>query len=193
MSASEPTWVFAYGSLVTDGPALAEPSGMTPRLAELSGVVRSWGVAMENRDPIHDPKHYVDRETGERPGVCVAFLDIAEREGGGVNGTLIPFTGSEPLADLDVREQNYERRMVSRGQISAEGEVRGDIYVYAGLASSRERCGRAAREDRLVVGDEYLEYVIAGFSSLGPGALDRFWATPDADMPPVEALALASA
>ena len=71
-------YVFGYGSLAAD----RHQEGF---IAQLPGFARGWGVAMDNRRDLPGYKWYAD-QSGRRPEVFVAFLDIAECPGGQVNG-----------------------------------------------------------------------------------------------------------
>ena len=92
--------VFGYASLL----ALEEGAP----LGRLHGYRRVWGVAMNNWEGGETAKHFLDRRTGERPRVRVAYLDIQPSEASAVNGVAIP-VDAERLSELDAREINYER------------------------------------------------------------------------------------
>lgn len=158
-----PDLVFGYGSLV----GLAEPAA---RLGRLRGFRRSWGAAMDNWEPVNDPKHFLDRETGERPRVRVAYLDVCEREGSSVNGLAMPVDEAR-LAALDAREVNYERVDVSA---AFEPAVPGRVFAYLGTAAARERCRAGAAEANICVSVDYVVAVRRAFAALGEGALAAF-------------------
>lgn len=132
--------VFAYGSLTAAG---GEP-------ARLAGFRRVWGVAMDNAVDLPAYKHYVDPDTGERPAVCVAFLDLVEDPDAAVDGVLL---GAPDLEALDRRERNYERRDVSDRFGS------GRVWTYTGRPESRARLRHALAAGTLVVQRAYLELV----------------------------------
>ena len=98
-------YVFGYASLV----ALEDADALPGRLR---GFRRHWGVAMNNWEGGEDAKHWLDRETGERPHIRVAYLDICERPGSAVNGLALPVDATR-LDALDAREINYARIEVS--------------------------------------------------------------------------------
>jgi cation transport regulator ChaC len=154
-------WLFGYGSLLPAGVA-ALPAGAVP--CRLSGWQRWWGVAMDNTRDIPGYKHYLTPE-GARPGVMVAFLDIAPRPDGLVNGVAIPVDESE-LPGLDRRERNY-RRVEVGDALGAPLPGGGPVWAYVGRRSSRERAARGRREGRLVVARGYCERVAEGFEVLG--------------------------
>jgi Gamma-glutamyl cyclotransferase, AIG2-like len=150
--------VFGYGSLVAGG----------SRPATLPGWRRTWGVAMDNRVDLPGYKHYEVPGTGERPAVCVAFLDI-ERDGGAeVPGVVVELDEGGVLA-LDARERNYLRTDV---QTSA-----GRALAFAGRRAARARRRRASEAGRCVVQRAYLERVRAGFAALSSDGAERFEAT----------------
>ena len=130
--------MFAYGSLVEGAEPLVVP-----------GYRRRWQVAMDNSLDIPGYKYFVDAQSGERPRVMVAFLDLAADAdpAATVNGVLVPHT-----AALDVRERNYRRREIATG-----------IHAYVGTSEARERFAAGPT----VIARAYLESVRAGFAALG--------------------------
>jgi cation transport regulator ChaC len=154
-------YVFGYGSLAAPAP--------DAYVTELRDAVRVWGVAMDNRRDLPGYKYYVLAGTEERPRVCVAFLDLADRPGGAVNGVCRK-VGAETLAWLDRRERNYARVDVS----DRVGLARGRVWAYAGLAESRERLRAARGEGRAVIARGYHDAVLRGFEALGDVELARF-------------------
>jgi hypothetical protein len=156
-------WLFAYGSLVADGPPLAtrtpHPDGM---VADLRGYRRVWGVAMDNTVDIPGYKYYVDPSSGRRPDVRVAFLDITPDPTCAVNGICRPITARE-LADIDVRERQYVRIEVS----DAISSIDATVWTYAGSAFGRSNRRDGDRTDRTVVAREYLDAVVDAFARLG--------------------------
>jgi hypothetical protein len=146
-------YVFGYGSLA----AVRRDQGFT---AQLRGYARGWGVAMDNARDLPGYKWYAD-ESGKRPAVFVAFLDIAERPGAAVNGLCLPVSDSE-LPGLDARERNYRRVDVSDA-IGAGARV----WVYVGAEEGRERLRRGRTAGTAVIARDYLESVRGGFRALG--------------------------
>ncbi|MCW2989880.1 MAG: gamma-glutamylcyclotransferase [Solirubrobacterales bacterium] len=133
--------VFGYASLT------AAAGG---RAARADGLRRAWGVAMDNRLAIPGYKVYEDPQTGERPAVHVAFLDVIDDPGAVLDGVLL--TVDEPaLAALDRRERNYDRRA-----IEVEGEP---AWVYVGSAAGRGRFAEGLAAGTLVVDSDYVAVV----------------------------------
>src|SRR6201999_666753 len=92
-------------------------------VADLLGLRRIWGVAMDNRRDLPGYKYYTDRQ-GRRPEVFVAYLDLvadetasahpapAARSAHNVNGVCLAVDDAT-LEQLDRRERNYERTDIS--------------------------------------------------------------------------------
>jgi hypothetical protein len=141
-------YVFGYGSLVAQG-------GWA---CALRGHRRGWGVAMDNARTIPGYKYYVDADTGERPEVFVAFLDVQPAdESDGANGLVFPVTAKE-MAVLDHRERNYDRVDVTDLIDPPPGG--GRVWTYAGSAEGRERRERGLAAGTLVVSAEYARSVV---------------------------------
>jgi hypothetical protein len=119
------------------------------RVATLRGYERRWQVAMDNRVDLPGYKYYVDSRTGERPPVCVAFLDLAPVPERSVKGVIFE---AADLDALDDRERNYARREVMEG-----------VVAYIGTPDARERYRRGPT----VVCAEYLESVQSGLEQIG--------------------------
>jgi hypothetical protein len=171
--------VFGYGSLV----AVTNE----PVIARLAGFRRELGVAMDNAVDLPGYKYFVRADDGSRPGVFVAFADLAEtgREvpGPAVNGVLLP---TPDLTALDARERNYER-------VDVSGEVEGAppgarVWAYVGSASGRARFARGRVAGTLVVARAYVEAVQAAFRGLGPVEHRAFLESSDLGGVPVMAL-----
>jgi len=148
--------IFGYGSLVLD-------DGGRGTLARLRGHRRVWGVATDNVRAIPGYKMYLERSSGSRPAVYVAFVDLERREGSAVSGLVRPVS-EEQLEELDRRERNYDRVEVT-GQI--EGVEQGRVWTYRGSAEGRERLRRGLEAGTAVISRDYLEKVLAGFELLG--------------------------
>jgi hypothetical protein len=165
--------VFGYASLV----ALHGPAALPGRL---HGFRRYWGAAMNNWEGGDEAKHWLDRETGERPHVRVAYLDIELREGSAVNGVAIPVDG-ERLAAIDAREINYERIDVSHAfkptEPSPAGSLR--VFTYVGLDAARERCSQGTVEGNVCISRDYVASVRRAFDRLDGEALAEFDRTTD--------------
>jgi hypothetical protein len=117
---------------------------------------------MDNAQDVPGYKHYRTPD-GERPDVMVAFLDIAPRADGVVNGVAIPVDEAE-LPGLDRRERNYRRVEVTD---SLDRRLPGPVWAYVGLRASRERAVAGRRAGRLVVASSYYERVTEGFDVIG--------------------------
>jgi hypothetical protein len=163
-------FVFGYGSLAGEPPP-AHP-GANRRfheagfVAELPGLVRGWGVAMDNRRDLPGYKYYTAAD-GTRPAVFVSFLDVSEGEGV-TNGLCLPV--DEPtLAVLDRRERNYARRDVS-DLAGTPGGVR--VWIYVGTADARARLGDGRAAGTAVIDAGYLRSVRAAFAALGEAELE---------------------
>lgn len=176
-------WVFGYASLVAlRQPVAVDGEERAPLPGRLRGYRRLWGAAMDNWDAVNDPKHFVDPDTGDRPRIRVAYLDIHEREGSTVNGLALPVDATR-LAALDEREVNYERIELTGafepGRLAeadpTTGDLDGDrVWTYVGTAAARERCRLGAEQGNACVAAEYAAAVRAAFASLAPGALAEF-------------------
>jgi len=161
-------YVFGYASLVAIKDAEAVPG-------RLRGFRRHWGVAMNNWEGGEGVKHWLDRETGERPRIRVAYLDIYEHSGSVVNGLALP-VDRERLEALDEREINYQRVEVTE---AFEGTAPGCVFTYIGLDVARERCRRGVAEGNAFVSRDYAAGVRRAFECLGPDAVAEFDRTTD--------------
>jgi hypothetical protein len=161
-------YVFGYASLV----ALENADALPGRLC---GFRRCWGAAMNNWEGGEDAKHWLDRETGERPRIRVAYLDIYEQADSVVNGLALS-VDSERLRVLDARELNYARIEVSA---AFEPTVPQRVFTYIGLDAARERCRRGVAENNAFVSRDYAAGVRRAFERLGPDALAEFDRTTD--------------
>jgi cation transport regulator ChaC len=142
------TFVFGYGSL------LRLEGGIPCRLL---GHRRAWNVAMDNRRTIPGYKYYVDPDTGERPAVRVAFLNVYRAPAGAVNGLAFP-VDPEALEPLDRRERNYDRVDVT-GQLDVD--LGATVWTYVGSDAARERFESGAA----VVAQGYFDDVRGGFAT----------------------------
>jgi cation transport regulator ChaC len=169
LSAQARHFVFGYGSL-TARPGLVvtrelKEDGFT---ADLAGLRRTWGVAMDNRRDLPGYKYYTDA-AGRRPEVFVAYLDLVEApedSGAVVNGLCLPVDDAI-LAQLDRRERNYERTDVS-DRVAADGAT---VWAYLGMAAARERLAEGRRTGTALIDRGYVRTVAAGFAVLGDDEL----------------------
>lgn len=163
-------YVFGYGSLVEmHEPVILEGRLCRPVPGRLHGFRRRWGAAMNNGEATELEKHFVDPETGEKPSVRVAYLDIEESEGATVNGLAIP-VDAERLAEFDVREVNYLRLDVSS---AFEPSVSAPVYSYRGTDAARECCLAQAGVE-VYVSREYVAAIRRAFATLGKDALEEY-------------------
>jgi hypothetical protein len=125
------------------------------RAATLRGYRRVWAVAMDNRVDLPGYKYYVDSETGERPGVYVAFVDLEPDETSDVEGVVFPVDGAS-VGALDTRERNYARADVTDRIDPPAG---GDVHAYFGTSEARRRFERGRTSDTAVVSRAYLKAV----------------------------------
>jgi cation transport regulator ChaC len=182
----KPDFVFGYGSLAT----LAETvptRAFHPRgfVADLHGLRRCWGVAMNNRLTLPGYKYYLD-EHGNRPALHVAFLDLRPDRQGSVNGVCMP-ASREQLARLDDRERSYVRRDVTAlCHLPRGAEVR--VWAYLGTVAGRRRLARARAAGRAAIDRGYLESVTAAFKRLGSAEYAACAASLDPGELPVLAL-----
>ncbi|HYZ80338.1 MAG TPA: gamma-glutamylcyclotransferase family protein [Solirubrobacteraceae bacterium] len=170
MNVRKAEFVFGYGSLT------ARPSPVPTRelkehgfIADLAGLRRVWGVAMDNRRDLAGYKYYTDA-TGRRPEVFVAYLDLVaapDDPATGVNGLCLPVDGAT-LAVLDRRERNYERVDVSDRLAPGGPGVDGiRVWAYLGSAAARERFAAGREAGTAVIEAGYVRTVEAGFAALG--------------------------
>ena len=78
--------MFGYGSL-TARPGLVVTRELKEDgfVADLAGLRRTWGVAMDNRRDLPGYKYYTDA-AGRRPQVFVAYLDLVRGPRGSGRG-----------------------------------------------------------------------------------------------------------
>lgn len=181
-------FVFGYGSLAArPAPvptrALKEPGFV----ADLAGLRRVWGVAMDNRRDLPGYKYYTDGG-GRRPEVFVAYLDLIPADPGSgdlparVNGLCLPVDDAM-LEQLDRRERNYARADVS-DRVQAGGAR---VWAYVGRPSARERLTEGRRTGTAVIDAGYVRTVEAGFAGLGDDELAAVRASLEpGDLPVVE-------
>ena len=167
--ATRVAYVFGYGSLVELTQPLAVDGRLYPAVpGRLNGFRRRWGVASNNRVTTDAQKHFLDPESGLKPKVAVAYLDIEEAAGEAVNGLAIPVDPNR-LAELDLREGNYRRAEVSA---AFEPALTHTVFVYHGTEPARVRA--AENGEHVYVSRQYVERVRRAFTALGPGQLEEY-------------------
>jgi hypothetical protein len=173
-------YVFGYASLA----ALNDAGAMPGRL---QGYRRCWGVAMNNWEGGEWVKHFLDPETGERPRIRVAYLDVYEQRDCAVNGVALPVDAAR-LAALDAREINYERIEVgdafepAAAMPAVDSRLAGAawrVFTYVGLDAARERCRCGHADGNAFVSRDYTAGVRLAFERLGGDALTEFHRTTD--------------
>jgi dephospho-CoA kinase len=163
-----PDYVFGYASLVgLREPLLVAGVEQAPLPGRLCGFRRFWGAAMNNWEGGDAVKHFLDRGTGERPRIRVAYLDIEPNEGSAVNGLAIPVDAAR-LAALDAREVNYSRIDVSA---SFEPGTPQRVFAYVGTEAARGRCRQGTADGDVFVSGDYVAAVRGAFEQLARGAL----------------------
>jgi gamma-glutamylcyclotransferase (GGCT)/AIG2-like uncharacterized protein YtfP len=169
LNADTAQFVFGYGSLAArSGPVPTRELKEHGFVADVAGLRRGWGVAMDNRRDLPGYKYYTDADGG-RPGVFVAYLDLIAApgdDGAAVNGVCLPVDDAL-LEQLDHRERNYERTDVS-DRVAAGGAR---VWAYIGTAAARERLAEGRRTGTAVIDAGYVRTVEAGFGALGDGEL----------------------
>jgi hypothetical protein len=106
---------------------------------------------MDNRVDLPGYKYWVDAETGERPAVYVAFVDLAPDPDAVVEGVVFPVDRAA-LAAFDERERNYERADVTDRIDPPAG---GPVHAYRGTLEARQRFAAGPT----VIARDYLEAV----------------------------------
>jgi cation transport regulator ChaC len=187
LSALGGQFVFGYGSLsARPGPTPTRELKQHGFVADVAGLRRIWGVAMDNRRDLPGYKYYADA-LGRRPQVFVAYLDLVPgdpdpTQPARVNGVCLPVDAAV-LEALDRRERNYERTDVS-DRVQAGGAR---VWAYIGMAAARERLAEGRRTATAVIDAGYVRTVQTGFAALGAEelALVRASLAPG-DLPVVE-------
>lgn len=189
MNPARRQFVFGYGSLTARSGWAARCPTRELRghgfIADVAGLRRTWGVAMDNRRDLSGYKYYTDA-TGLRLEVFVAYLDLLPApEQAMVNGLCLPV--DEPaLARLDRRERNYVRTDISDRIVAATADARGiRVWAYIGSRAARDRLAEGRRTGTAVIDSGYVRTVEAGFSALGEEELDACRASLEPDGLPV--------
>lgn len=180
-------FVFGYGSLAADAQLTLTPTRAFRAegfITDLRGFRRGWGVAMNNGKTLPGYKYYLD-ESGNRPAVYVAFLDVRPARGHSVNGVARPVSPDQ-LAGLDDRERNYVRRDVTAMCELPRDDLR--VWTYLGSGAGRRRLTIARRSGRAVIDRTYLDQVRGAFQRLGPAEYAASAASLDPGGLPVAAL-----
>jgi len=108
---------------------------------------------MDNTRDLPGYKYYVDPETGERPAIYVAYLDLEPDPESSVKGVV--FAVDAPALDqLDQRERNYQR-----AEVSIDPAPDGRVWTYRGTADARRRFERGLAAGTAVVDRAYYDSV----------------------------------
>jgi gamma-glutamylcyclotransferase (GGCT)/AIG2-like uncharacterized protein YtfP len=117
---------------------------------------------MDNTRDLPGYKYYVDAETGERPAVYVAYVDLEPDPTQAVTGILFPV--DPPALDaLDRRERNYQRR-----EVTIDPAPQARVWAYFGTAAARGRFERGKANGTAVVARDYYERVEGASSDPPP-------------------------
>jgi hypothetical protein len=168
------SYVFGYGSLAELTEPLVVGEQLYPAVpGRLHGFRRRWGVAMSNWEASADEKHFVDPESGLKPTLAVAYLDIEEAADEAVNGLANPGRRGAAARARRARDQLRADRGV--------GCVRA-VVGARGLRLPRDRSGataqsRGRRWGRIFASRQYVERIERAFAALGPGQLDEYQRT----------------
>lgn len=167
-------YVFGYGSLATLDPVPGRRRRPEGFVADLRGLRRGWGVAMNNVVDLPGYKCYLEPD-GRRPALSVCFLDIEPDPSAQarVNGVCTPVDAAD-LAALDRRERNYERidvsaRIEAARRLEASGRP-ARVWTYVGSAAGRARFAAGRAAGSAVIDAAYLTAVTAGLRALGSAA-----------------------
>ena len=171
-------YVFGFGSLVRLGdlaPYLSRPPFAPDETAicRLRGFRRLWNIARDNSVDMPGRAPYFCPDTGARPDIFVAVLNICRDSDCTINGVAIR-VGAAELALLDQREANYDRIDVTE---HADIELPGRLWVYRGSAAAEARYRTGVARGAAVVSTSYHDSVVAGFAALGAGHMAEYFAT----------------
>ena len=110
---------------------------------------------MDNTRDLPGYKHYLDPETGERPAIYVAYLDLVPDPAACTIGVRFP-ADADALEALDRRERNYERT-----------DVGGGVWTYLGTRAARERFERGRATNTAFIDRAYYEAVEDSLRRIG--------------------------
>ena len=108
---------------------------------------------MDNTRDLPGYKYYVDAETGERPAIYVAYVDLAPDPDATVTGVVFP-VDAPALEALDQRERNYKR-----AEVAVEPSPEGRVWAYFGTADARERFELGVADGTAAVDRAYYEHL----------------------------------
>lgn len=182
-------YIFGYGSLVNQEALqqyLGRKCGVSEaRLCQLRGFRRCWNVAMDNQVDLPEYKYYTDPETGDRPGLFVAFLNIRPSESSMITGILFQVNEKE-LRQLDLRERNYQRIEVT-DQIKIP-VTDGKVWAYRGTTAAEERYLQGMRTETTCISEEYYRFVYDCFCCCGEKSAQNYMDSTDVPEVPLRRL-----
>ncbi|HEX2362843.1 MAG TPA: gamma-glutamylcyclotransferase family protein [Jiangellaceae bacterium] len=161
--------VFVYGSMVSPA-EISSLLGHPARerrdyvAASLHGWKRRWSVCTDNTTSV--AVRYYEPGSNVRPAVQVLFLNVERTQtpGAGTEGVLI-FVQSRHLLDLDARERNYDRVVVTLSISVDASDTRPDlVWTYVGKPRRVSRARRAISEGTARIRTDYVTSVRSAFA-----------------------------
>jgi hypothetical protein len=131
---------------------------------------------MENAATDADLKYYIE-ESGVRPDIVVAFLDVYALRGSSTNGVIFA-VDDHRLREFDRREVRYERVEVTSQVNSADVAPR-RVWTYRGKPRARDVLRKGRADGRAFVSRGYMDYCRSGFARGGDESMRAFAATTD--------------
>lgn len=174
-------WVFGYGSLVSPT-SMARTIGRVPdpatdlAIANLDGFGRRWNYGSHVRRG-----KWRDGDTEVTDGLVVA-LGLEANSSESCNGVVIRVTNEE-LAELDIRERDYERTDVTELMRLESPLSFGQVVTYVPRPSAVSRYEQARDEGRAAIERRYWDLVHSAFDELGAEHHESFSTTPAPDVP----------
>lgn len=179
-------YIFGYGSLVNQEALaryLCRPcSTDATAFCQLKDYRRCWNVAMNNSIDLPAYKHYLDTATGQRPNIFVTFLNIRPEQHACVSGVLFEVSQQE-LAQLDMRERNYQRIAVTE-QVD-KPLTNATVWVYIGTPEAEQRYQEGLKSNSAYIPEEYYQFVRHCFSQCGSAIALNYQEATDAPEVPL--------
>jgi cation transport regulator ChaC len=161
--------VFVYGSMVSPAEIsslLGHPAreGRDYVTASLHGWKRSWSVCTDNSTSV--AVRYYEPGSNVRPAVQILFLNVERTQAtGAVTEGVLIFVQSRHVLDLDARERNYDRVVVTRSISVDACDTRADpVWTYVGKPRRVSRARRAISDGTARIRTEYVTLVRSGFA-----------------------------
>lgn len=148
-------------------------------VAHLGNYGRRWNYGARHRTG-----NWVDGDRSVDAGLIVA-LGLALADGESCNGVAIRVTPEE-LAQLDLRERDYDRTDVTRQITLDRDEDVSQVVTYVPRAAAVQRFEKARDAGRAAIEMRYWNLVRSAFDELGPHHRSLFDTTPAPDVPVVE-------